>query len=74
MTTREEHLAWCKQRALEILDQGDLAGACASMLSNVGKWDGGQLYDQVELAVMSKDAAMFCQTQADMRNWIEGFD
>ena len=34
---RAEHLAWCKQRALEYLDQGDLANAVASMGSDLNK-------------------------------------
>jgi hypothetical protein len=31
MTTRAEHLAWCKQRALEYADAGDVASTLASM-------------------------------------------
>jgi hypothetical protein len=33
--TRDEHLAWCKQRALEYVDAGDLANAVASMTSDL---------------------------------------
>ena len=35
--TREEHLSWCKERANEYLDQGDITNAIASMLSDLGK-------------------------------------
>jgi hypothetical protein len=35
--TRKEHLAWCKKRALEYLDRGDVANAVASMMSDLGK-------------------------------------
>jgi hypothetical protein len=31
--TRQEHLKWCKDRALEIIDSGDVAGAIASILT-----------------------------------------
>ena len=35
--TRDEHLAWCKQRALEYADRGDTTNAVASMMSDLGK-------------------------------------
>jgi hypothetical protein len=34
--TRDEHLEWCKQRAREYLQRGELANAVASMLSDLG--------------------------------------
>ena len=37
MKTREEHLAWCKERALEYLDHGDVSNAIATMLSDLNK-------------------------------------
>jgi hypothetical protein len=35
--TREEHLEWCKKRALEYCDQGDPLNAITSMLSDIAK-------------------------------------
>jgi hypothetical protein len=35
--TRAEHLQWAKDRALEYVQNGDFAGACASMLSDLNK-------------------------------------
>ena len=35
--TRDEHLEWCKKRALEYLDEGDLQNAFASMGSDLSK-------------------------------------
>jgi hypothetical protein len=35
MRTREEHLEWCKQRAREYLDKGELLNAVASMGSDL---------------------------------------
>jgi hypothetical protein len=35
--TREEHLQWCKDRALEYANAGDNQSALASMLSDLGK-------------------------------------
>jgi hypothetical protein len=33
--TRDEHLAWCKRRALECVDAGDLSRAVAGMASDL---------------------------------------
>jgi hypothetical protein len=52
MKTREEHLAWCKQRALELLADGDRAGAVASMISDLQKHD-EPLYDPETLRTLS---------------------
>lgn len=35
MATREEHLAQCKQRALKILDRGQVNEALTSMMSDL---------------------------------------
>ena len=35
--TRSEHLAWCKQRALECCDSGDAEEAFSSMASDLRK-------------------------------------
>lgn len=37
MRTREEHLTWAKQRALEYVDAGDLVSAVTSMGSDLDK-------------------------------------
>lgn len=39
MTTRKEHMQWCKKRALEYVSAGDLMNAVASMTSDLGKHD-----------------------------------
>jgi hypothetical protein len=33
--TRDEHLAWCKRRALEYVDAGDLTHSVANMASDL---------------------------------------
>jgi len=38
-TTRQEHLDWCKQRALEYARRGDVKNAVASMCSDLDKHD-----------------------------------
>lgn len=37
MTSRAEHLAWCKQRAMEYVNAGDFNQGVTSMLSDLGK-------------------------------------
>jgi len=37
MRSREEHLEWCKQRAREYLETGDIPNAITSMLSDLSK-------------------------------------
>lgn len=69
--TRAEHLTWCKRRALEYLDAGDLKGAAASMASDYGKHPemlvipGLMLIGIFEAAHGNKEA---------VRRWIESFN
>jgi len=35
--TREEHLQWCKDRAMEYVNRGDLLNAVTSMMSDLQK-------------------------------------
>jgi len=75
MTTRDEHLKWCKDRALlELVDGGGLSAAVASMISDLGKWEGGPLYDADCLKLMWTDGMLFCSTAEQVRHWIEGFN
>lgn len=70
MTTRDQHLTWCKDRALSA---GDLKGAVSSMASDLMKWDGGQVYDVATLTFLLADGVMFCNTNEQVKHWIEGF-
>jgi hypothetical protein len=70
MRTREEHLAWAKQRALEYLWRGELADAVASMGSDMGKHPELRMNDGL-MAV-----AMLYVINYDVdgvKRWIEGF-
>ena len=72
MTTRAEHLAWTKERALEYVAKGDLAQAHASLCSDLrkhpdtmGAWD-----------VASGEIGLFelvNGTPATFRRFVEGF-
>lgn len=70
--TRTEHLAWAKQRALAYVDQGDLPNAIASMISDLGKWEGGALYPAALLRLLTVTGAIQ-KTPGEVRHWIEGF-
>jgi hypothetical protein len=71
--TRAEHLAWCKERALEYVDAGDLPNAVASMTSDLGKHPETQRdrrHYEFLLGVGMIDAMM--GDAPAVRRWIEG--
>ena len=35
--TRDEHMKWCKERALQYIDDGDIQNGITSMLSDLSK-------------------------------------
>lgn len=68
---RKEHLQWCKDRALALLDAGDTNGAYSSMVSDLGKHEETKRSQSLGIIaighVMDGDAA-------GLRKWIEGFN
>jgi hypothetical protein len=68
--TRDEHMAWCKARALEYVDRGELVDAVASMGSDLGKHPETKPSDG--LLFIGMFAAADHDT-AGVRRWIEGF-
>jgi len=71
--SRHKHVAWCKKRALEILDGGDLIGAYTSMVSDLKKHTETKDHIAIGLGMgllMSKKL----ETSKSMRNFIEGFN
>lgn len=70
--TRQEHLAWCKRRALEYLDAGDYPQALASMVSDLNKHEETAVPGGSILVLMGMQAAQN-QDYGYMRRWIEGF-
>jgi hypothetical protein len=70
--TRDEHVAWAKERALEYLGTNDLPNAFTSMASDLSKHPEtagvGQVMGQMGmLHVINHD-------KAGLRHWIEGFN
>lgn len=69
MKDRAAHMQWCKDRALDLVSDGDVAGALASMTSDLGKHD-----DTRDLVPFCLTAGMLNSQNAEsMRLFIEGF-
>ena len=70
--TREEHLQWCKDRALEYVDAGDLNNALVSMLSDLGKHPETAGHSAMELGLVLTLVGQL-STPDEMRKFILGF-
>ena len=68
--TRDEHLAWCKKRAHEYLDRGDVKNAIASMMSDMDKHPETKLNKLSMLGLMAAES--YNLTEA--RRYIDGFN
>jgi hypothetical protein len=66
-------MAWCKQRALEELDRGDVANAYASMASDLGKHDETRGHAAIGLG-MAMLMSGHLSTPSKMREFINGFN
>jgi hypothetical protein len=71
--TRQEHLDWCKQRALEYCDAGNVSEAFASMASDLSKHDETRDHAGIQLGMMQLVAG-FLNTPNKMRHFIEEFN
>jgi hypothetical protein len=71
-TDRQEHLDFCKTRALEYIELNDLDNAIASMRSDLSKHPGTnnqKLINQTIEFLFSRPL-----TTESVRNWITGFN
>ena len=71
--SRAEHLAWCKQRALEYCDRGAVQQAFASMTSDLNAHDATRNHIGCELGMMQMMTGGLRTPQA-MREFINGFN
>ena len=73
MMNREEHLVWCKKRALVYVDAGDLGAAFASMSSDMEKHPETSC---PQLHALGLQLMMIgnLSTPEKMRRWIEGYN
>lgn len=69
--SRSEHLQWCKDRALEYLNKGDIPQAVNSMISDLKKHEETATYHPTlyQLGMMH----ILTRNEAGVRSWIEGF-
>lgn len=73
LSERAKHLQWCKERALEYVDKGDVSQAYASFVSDMGKHESTANHPAMELGHIQLFSGML-STPAQMRSWIEGFN
>jgi len=71
--TREEHMKWCKSRALEYVDAGDNNNAFASMVSDLTKHPETANHAGNELGMMLFMAGQLSSSK-QMRDFIEGLN
>ena len=71
--TRNEHLEWCKKRALEYVGLGDLSQAFASMLSDLRKHPETANHPAMEMGAQMMFANLLA-TPEEMRRFINGFN
>lgn len=70
---REEHMQWCKKRALEYVDAGDLTNAYGSMASDMGKHEETKNHVEIMLGMQLMVTGNL-NTSNKMREFIEGFN
>jgi hypothetical protein len=71
--TRAEHLAWCKERALECVDRRELSEAVASMLSDLSKHPETRESAGGAFALLGM-AAVLSKSSDEVRRFITGFN
>lgn len=71
--TRQEHLAWAKERAIEYADRGEVGNAVASLTSDLGKHPETAGHSGLELMGMLAVTGNLEQP-GELRRFIEGFN
>lgn len=71
--TRDEHVAFCKKRALEYVDRGDVEQAFSSIASDLDKHPETENHAGVEMGMMLMMIGDL-RTPEQMRKFIEGFN
>lgn len=71
--TREEHLAWCKKRAHEYLDRGDIENAVTSIASDLNKHPETEGHIGISLGMMMLMTGNLSDPR-EARRFIDGFN
>lgn len=74
--TGAEHLAWCKERALEYAERGEFGNALTSMASDLGKHPHTNTESLARLTRLGLQLLLIGElsTIEDMRRFIKGFN
>lgn len=73
--TRQEHLDWCKKRALQYVDIGENQQAFASFTSDIGKHEETKdIRDTVVMLGMPLLMSGLLTTPQQMREHIQGYN
>jgi hypothetical protein len=70
---RQEHLEWCKKRALEYSDNGDYTNAYASMVSDLNKHEELKNHAGIQLGMMLL-MSNHLSTKVEIERFINGFN
>ena len=70
---REEHLNWCKKRALEYSSNGDMSQAYASMVSDLRKHPETESHAAIVLGMSMLMSGQF-NKPGEMDRFINGFN
>jgi hypothetical protein len=73
MNTREEHLDWCKSRAIEYVEAGNLEDAFTSMMSDLSKHPETRDHLAIDLGMNLLFSGLLASPHA-MREFIEGIN
>ena len=73
VTSRQDHLNWAKDRALEYADRGDMANAIASLGSDLNKHPETKNHSAMELMMMLAVSGHL-DRPGELRKFIEGFN
>jgi hypothetical protein len=68
--TREEHVEWCKARAMEYYNQGDMQNAVTSMASDMNKREDTRV---AHVLIMLGMLHLTNHDDREIKRWIEGF-
>ena len=70
--TRSEHLAWCKKRAFEYIDRGEIPAAYTSFVSDMNKHDETRGHVALAMGIQLQMIGDL-QTAEEMRKFINDF-
>ena len=72
--TGEEHLAWCKKRALAYADVGDCEGAVARMATDIQEHPDTHINEKLlEMLCIVGMGHAYYRNVTEVRRWVEGF-